>query len=120
MKKKKHPLTLIEIMIVILLIGLIASVVGVNMKGSLDEGKAFKSRQAQARIADILMLEIARGASVDEVIKEPVKYLGKSGLVKAPETFIKDGWGGTFEVTEDDGQIIVKSQRLEDYNNKNK
>ncbi len=54
-------MTLLEIMIVIVLIGLIGSVIGFNMKGSLDEGRAFKTRQAQEQIQDILMLEVARG-----------------------------------------------------------
>ena len=45
-KKKQYALTLIEIMIVIVLIGLIGSVIGANMKGSLDEGKAFKTKYA--------------------------------------------------------------------------
>lgn len=121
MKKKKRVLTLLEIMIVIVLIGLIGSVIGVNMKGSLEEGKAFKSRQAQEQIHDILMLEVARGIPLEEVIKEPVKYLELSGLVKNPKTFCKDGWGEPFEITKDGKRldtIVVKSTRLARYNDK--
>ena len=46
--QKKRALTLLEIMIVIVLIGIIGSVIGVNMKGSLDAGKAFKSDTSHA------------------------------------------------------------------------
>ena len=39
--RKKRAITLLEIMIVILLIGLIGGVVSYNLKGTLDKGKAF-------------------------------------------------------------------------------
>jgi prepilin-type N-terminal cleavage/methylation domain-containing protein len=118
LNKKKRALTLLEIMIVIVLIGLIGSVIGVNMKGSLDEGKAFKTRQARGQIADILMLEVAQGFSVEEVVKEPLKFLTNSGLVKKPEEFLKDGWGEPFEIKAHGtthGTIVVKSARLKAY-----
>ena len=98
MNKYKRNLTLLEIMIVIVLIGLIGSVIGFNMKGSLDEGKAFKTRQAQEQIRDILMLEMARGISLDEAVQRREVILANSGLVKNPKTFLKDGWGEEFEV----------------------
>lgn len=121
LKTKKRSLTLLEIMIVIVLIGLIGSVIGFNMKGSLDEGKAFKTRQARNQITDILMLEVARGTSIDDVIKEPEKYLANSGLVKKPKEFLKDGWGEPFEIKADgrtNGNIIVKSTKLLSYERK--
>ena len=119
MKKKKRALTLLEIMIVIVLIGLIGSVIGVNMKGSLEEGKAFKTRQAQEQIADILMLEVARGSSIDEIIGDPGKFLELSGLVKNGKTFCKDGWGEIFEIKKAPGdKIVVKSSRLKKYETK--
>lgn len=119
--QKKRALTLLEIMIVIVLIGIIGSVIGVNMKGSLDEGKAFKSTQAMQQIQDILMLEVARGTSIDEVIKSPEKYLAASGLVKEPSKFLKDGWGTPFVIRADgrgNGNIIVKSEKLTAYKDK--
>jgi len=121
LKKKKRALTLLEIMIVIVLIGLIGSVIGFNMKGSLDEGKAFKTRQARDQIADILMLEIARGTPIDDVIKDPQRYLENSGIVKKPKEFLKDGWGEPFEIRADErtnGNILVKSSRLLTYERK--
>ena len=116
--KKKRPLTLIEIMIVIVLIGLIGSVIGVNMKGSLEQGKAFKSTQAIEQIKDILMLEIAQGATPEEVVKDPVKYLENSGLVKNPNKFINDGWGCRFVIKTSGGNISVTSEKLKAYNKK--
>jgi prepilin-type N-terminal cleavage/methylation domain-containing protein len=120
-RRKKRALTLLEIMIVIVLIGLIGSVIGVNMKGSLDEGRAFKTRQAQEQIQDILMLEVARGTPIDEVIAKREEYLENSGLVKKAKAFLRDGWGQEFLVKEDgrkNGNISVVSERLKAYNRK--
>lgn len=114
-KRKKRALTLLEIMIVIVLIGLIGSVIGVNMKGSMDEGRAFKTRQAQEQIADILMLETARGTSLDEVVAQKEIYLENSGLVKDVKSLLKDGWGQPFDVKVDHDQIVVHSDRLNVY-----
>jgi general secretion pathway protein G len=122
-RKKKRALTLLEIMIVIVLIGLIGSVIGVNMKGSLEEGKAFKTRQAREQIVDILMLEVARGVPIDEVIRNPATYLEHSGLVKNAKNFVKDGWGEPFEILPSQktaGNIIVKSARLTAYEKRKK
>lgn len=121
MKKKKRTLTLLEIMIVIVLIGLIGSVIGRNMMGSMDEGKAFKTRQARDQIKDILTLEVARGATMDQVIATPKTYLENSGLVKKPDDFVKDGWGVPFEIKADPdeaGNIIVRSDKLVEYDRK--
>lgn len=121
LRRKKRALTLLEIMIVIVLIGLIGSVIGFNMKGSLDEGRAFKTRQARDQIKDILMLEVARGTPIDEVIQQRELYLANSGLVKNPRSFLKDGWGQEFVINEDgrrNGNIIVSSERLRAYERK--
>ena len=42
MKKKKRSMTLLEVMIVIFIIGIIGSIVGYNMKGSMEKARAFK------------------------------------------------------------------------------
>lgn len=110
--KKKHALTLLEIMIVIVLIGLIGSVLGFSMKGSLDKGKIFKTERAMQLIEDALMLEIAKGASITDVLNDKEKYLERSGMVKKASSILKDGWGDPFIIEEKDGQIIVTSQKL--------
>lgn len=116
-KRHKRSLTLLEIMIVIVLIGIIGSVVGVNMKGSLEEGKAFKTRQAQNQIFDILMLEVAKGASLTEVQNNPEGFLESSGLIKGKgEDYMHDGWGIKFVVnTQQDGSLTVTSTALDNY-----
>ncbi|MGL5264217.1 MAG: type II secretion system protein [Candidatus Rhabdochlamydia sp.] len=110
--KKKQALTLLEIMIVIVLIGLIGSVLGFSMKGSLDKGKVFKTERAMQLIEDTLMLEVAKGASIDDVIVNAKTYLENSGMVKNAANILKDGWGVPFKIKEKDDQIVVTSERL--------
>lgn len=115
--KKKRPFTLLEIMIAIFLIGLIGSIIGFNMRGSLEEGKAFKTRQAIERLSDILELEIAYGrAALTDVKERTEAILERSGLVKNPRNFLKDGWGNplTIEVDEE-GQLSITSEKLVAY-----
>jgi len=116
MRKKKYALTLLEIMIVIVLIGLIGSVIGYNMKGSLDEGRAFKTEFAINQITDILMLEVAKGEeTIESVIDKKESHLRNSGLVKDVNKLLKDGWGTPFEITTDGSTIAVSSTNLDKY-----
>lgn len=121
MKKRKHPMTLLEIMIVIFLIGLIASVIGYNMKGSLDEGRAFKTRQAKEQIHDILLLEYANhnfSVPLEEIAANPLSYLEDSGMVKNPESLLQDGWGRPFEIKVAKGDLKITSKSLDEYEKK--
>jgi general secretion pathway protein G len=121
--KRKKPITLLEIMIVIFLIGLIGSVIGYNMRGSLEEGKAFKTRHAQEQIKDILLLEIAKGEDIDTVIANPEVYLENSKLVKSVKDMLVDGWKAPFVISKnphDANDIRVVSQNLINYEKKKK
>lgn len=120
-KNKKRAFTLLEIMIVIFLIGLIGSVIGYNMKGSLEKGKVFKTEQGAAQLRDVLLLQVADGASLDDVVGSPLKYVKKSGLIRDPDKAVKDGWGQPYVFEKDDEEILkVTSQALIDYNARQK
>ncbi|NGX56986.1 MAG: hypothetical protein K1060chlam5_01242 [Candidatus Anoxychlamydiales bacterium] len=120
MKIKKRFMTLLEIMIVILLIGIITSVVGYNMKGSLEKGKIFKTRQAQSQVKDLLLLEVAKGEDIDVVVNDPRKYLEKSNLAKNVESLLKDGWNEPFMITKKGSfDISVRSKKIEQIDKKN-
>jgi general secretion pathway protein G len=109
-RKKKKPITLLEIMIVIFLIGLIGSVIGYNVKGSLEEGKAFRSEQGIAKLKDILQMEIANGVSPEDIVNNPKYYLKRTGLVTDANKLLKDGWGQPYLISQDgDYDISVKS-----------
>jgi len=116
MKKQKRPFTLLEIMIVIFLIGLIGSIVGYSMKGSLSEGKAFKTEQAIARITDLLELELARGATRDQINNNVAGVLQSQGVVKNVNSLLKDGWGKPIDVKIlKSGEIQITSKELNQY-----
>lgn len=120
--KKKRAITLIEIMVVMLLIGMIAGTMAYNYKKSLDEGRKFKTQEIMARVEHILNMAIASGdldiATVgsNEDWKDIIK---KSPLVTNPETYLMDAWKAPLTVhAESDGpnggsHIIAKSKNAE-------
>ncbi|HEX2580109.1 MAG TPA: prepilin-type N-terminal cleavage/methylation domain-containing protein [Rhabdochlamydiaceae bacterium] len=125
--KKKRAITLLEIMIVILLIGLIGGVVSYNLKGTLDKGKAFASKEGAKKLEDILNLEIQQGTRKALVVardnsdnREVVQAcLTNSGLISSQQIkkFIKDGWGEYYTIRKVKGQeqVVVTSRRYEEY-----
>ena len=121
-KQRKRPLTLLEIMIVIFLIGLIGSVVGYNVKGSLDEGRAFRSEQGAAQIRDLLLLEVAKGYSVDDVVGNYEAFLTSAGVVRDVKKLLKDGWGQSYviEANSYKTDIKVRSDKLKAFQAKKK
>ncbi len=114
--KKRQSITLLEIMIVIFLIGLIGGVVGYNMKGSLDRGRAFKTQQMQEKIAEILELEMnIRKESGKDIALKAEGILNASGFFKNNTEVLKDGWGEKMDVdwNETDSKFNVTSKRLQ-------
>ncbi len=113
---RKKPLTLIEMMLVIFLIGIVTAVVGYNLKGSLEKGKIFKTEQAARQIREILLWEYANREDLKlEDLQNYEEVLAGSSLVKNKKDLITDGWGKPFTVkildTEED--IEVFSSTLE-------
>lgn len=114
--KKKRAVTLIEIMIVILLIGLIGGALAFNMRGSMDQGRAFKTEQGLLRIHDILMLEAAKGEhSLQEIATDWKAIIQRSPLVKG-QGLLVDAWNRPIEVQAlNDDEFIVSSPGLTAY-----
>ncbi len=115
MKKKRH-LTLIEVMIVIVIIGLIGSVVAYNMRGSLEEGKIFKTQQGGAQVYNILSLEVARGNTITDVQATWEQKIKDSPLAAKPKQLVRDGWGELYNVEvgkdhRNNDDLIVTSQK---------
>ena len=113
--KKKRAFTLLEIMIVIFLIGLISSVIGYNMKGSMDEGKAFKTKHAISQMQDVFELQMAKGASAEQIAGNVEHHLAQSGIVKTPKNLMKDGWGNAFTFKPDGDTINISTDKYTDY-----
>ena len=124
--RRKRSITLLEIMIVILLIGLIGGVVSYNLKGTLDKGKAFASKEGAKKLEDILNLEIQQGTSTsEEITKDKSDKLDvvkavvlNSGLISAQQVdkFLKDGWNEFYSIRKaKGGQVYVSSLRYAEY-----
>ena len=123
-KRKKRAVTLIEIMIVILLIGLIGGALAFNMKGSMEKGKVFKSEQNCARISDALMMAYAEGKfdiETECANRAKVKsVLKKSPLIKNVDKVLKDGWGVDITIEcNKNGDLVVSSAKADAWNAKN-
>ena len=117
---QRRYVTLIEMMIVMFLIALITGVLAYNFRGTLDEGKAFKTRTGIERLTTILNLAIADGAtSIDEVETNWENTVKRSPLVQNANVLTKDGWGQKYSVTVEDEEVIIHSARYEAYIRKN-
>jgi general secretion pathway protein G len=116
---KRRFITLIEIMIVMFLIALITGVIAYNFRGSLDEGKAFKTKAAIEKIEQILNLAVSENPNLQDSITSANTWqevIRRSPLVNNPDALLKDGWGGDYQVTIDEsGAVRVSSQRYNDY-----
>ena len=97
-------MTLLEVMIVIFIIGIIGSVIGYNMRGSMDQGKAFKTKEGITKLYNIVHLEMdsneikaLEGANSEEIAEKVGKVLVDSGLVNKPQQYLIDGWKNKLE-----------------------
>ncbi len=117
----KRTLTLLEIMIVIFLITIITGAIGYNMKGALEKGKIFRTERASEQLREIILLRLAEGHEMSDILKHLSKHVELSGLAKDPKSIVNDGWGVAFEIkpnrTRDDVKVI--SRKLEAHKAKN-
>lgn len=130
LKKKKHGIlfkrniTLLEMMIVMFLIAMILGVIGYNYHGSLEEGKAFKTRAGMEKVKTILTLRAAEDpAAMGSMGERWKEYIEQSHFAQNAKALYKDGWGSDFVVTTEnvDGEtvIVIKSQKYDQYKQKN-
>ena len=114
--KSQQGMTLIEIMIVMFLIALITGVVAYNYRGSLDEGKAFKTKAGMEKVEMILNLRAANDPEILESLdKNWQQVIKQDPLVKDSKALIKDGWGDDYEVTVENNVITVQSKKYDEY-----
>ncbi len=99
--KKKQYITLIEIIVVMFFISIITGVIAYNIKGSLDEGKAFQTLETKKQLKSILELSLNNHTSIPQGQLSEVDLLnliGSSPFVSHPKKLLKDGWGHAFVV----------------------
>lgn len=111
---RRRFVTLIEMMIVMFLIALITGVVAYNYRGSLDEGKAFKTKAAIERLQSIISMSLADSPNQDiSAWQDMVRH---SPLVQNPDSLLTDGWGQPYQVSLDgDGNVVISSERYRAY-----
>lgn len=120
-KRKKRSVTLIEMIVVMLLIATIAGALAYNYQGSLNEGKAFKTKEGITRIKTILSLaSVENNVPLSTVVSDWTKYVQKSPLAAKSDDLLKDGWGEKYDVstsTDEDGNetVEVTSKGLQKY-----
>tara|TARA_A100000164_G_scaffold346962_1_gene348004 strand:+ start:93 stop:521 length:429 start_codon:yes stop_codon:yes gene_type:complete len=119
-KPKKKTMTLLEVMIVIFIIGIIGSVIGYNMRGSLDEGKAFKTKEAISKLYEISQLVWDDKNQVSDDPGRIKTMLFDSRLVRRPNALMQDGWQQPFEFYIDEGssELRIISKKYEEYYDK--
>ena len=111
-------MTLMETMVVIFIIGVIGSVIGFNMRSSLEESKAFKSREGISRLYELLQMEVATGkTSVASIMLNSRDAVKNSGMTKKVDQLLKDGWDQPylFSATNDGGDIRIHSAKYAEY-----
>ena len=116
--KKKYAMTLLEVMIVIFIIGIIGSIVGYNMIGSLDNGRAFKTREGSRKLYEIVQLEMAEANALnyrDNVSEAVFDMLKRSGLAKNVKDLMRDGWGNDYRFVLENGQLRFYSEKYHAY-----
>ncbi len=109
-------MTLLEIMIVIVLIGVISSIVGINVKGSMDKAKKSQAQLTAEKIKNALTYAVtAEGKNLSEVVKNPKESLNDNPFVmkKDVDKILVDPWGVPYKIEEKDGEIIVESTHKE-------
>lgn len=111
-KVKKRAITLVEMMIVMFLIAMITGVIAYNYSGSLEEGKAFKTKAAIEKIETVVALYASQHPGETFEWKEAVK---NSPFVKNADALMKDGWGEEFHTNNDDGKFSIWSKRYLQY-----
>lgn len=114
---KKRFITLVEMMIVMFLIAMITGVIAYNYTGSLEEGKAFKTKNGMEKIRTVLDLYLAGHPTDKQNIQSSWKAIVESSqMVKNAKELEVDGWGTEYQVTVDeDGDIQIKSEKYEKY-----
>ncbi len=114
---KKRFITLVEMMIVMFLIAMITGVIAYNYTGSLEEGKAFKTKAGIDKIRTVLDLHLATHPEDREHLDSRWRdIVASSQLVKNSKELMKDGWGDDYEVsTDNSGEIEITSKKYGEY-----
>jgi prepilin-type N-terminal cleavage/methylation domain-containing protein len=118
----KRAVTLIEMIVVMILIATITGAVTLNYRKSLNEGRAFRTKEGIDRIETMLSLYFAEHPDANKNVSEYSELLNiaaNSPLVKNAKDFLQDGWGSNYDISckenGSDFEILVVSPKYEQY-----
>lgn len=123
-KRARRAITLIEMIIVMILIAMITGAVAYNYRESLNEGRAFKTKELMSRLDTILAIYLAENPEQTATIQNNWQsIIVKSSLLKNPKDALKDGWGQPFKLEQKTGEsgqteYAVTSEEYERYRKK--
>ena len=104
-------------------ITIITGVIAYNVKGALDEGKAFKTLEGIKQLETVLSMELSSGRIEPEDLEDFgfLEKLGKHPLVKNWTTLLKDGWNVPYTISYDHNNdiITVSSEKFTVYQREN-
>lgn len=117
MKKKRNTLTLIEIMLVVILIGIVGGALAFNLKGAVEKGKRFKTEETKKKLDSIINLALLEGNSPENIEENWFEYVKQSPLIKtsSKQKNILDGWGKPFTVkmNQNDYSLVAFSDNID-------
>lgn len=120
----KRAITLIEMIVVMILIATITGAVAHNYRESLNEGRAFRTKEGIERIQTIISLYYAEHPEemdAENKTNETFANIARqSPLVRDAQEFLRDGWGIPYKIevapsTTGDVQIAVTSDKYNKY-----
>jgi general secretion pathway protein G len=117
LRRRQHGFTLIELMVVILIIGLLATIVVQNLRSATDKAKRVKAQ------ADIAQIKSGLDRYYLDNGSYPTSDQGPNGLVSAPgsgnvpkdwggpylEKIPPDPWGNSYYYQSDGNSYVLKS-----------
>lgn len=114
---QRRYVTLIEMMVVMFLIALIAGALAINLQGSMDEGKVFKTKAGIEKLEAILSLEIAKYPQAGNQIGSNWKSIAMASPMAKDTSILTDGWGEDYQVSTnpETGGVYVYSKKLEEH-----
>lgn len=102
-RRRQQAMTLVEIMAVLVIIGLVATMVGVAVLPTIEKGKIKATRadaKAIAAAAQMYLMDNDNCPTVEDLVSEQI-------LDKSKKT--KDAWDNDFVIECEDGEIIAIS-----------
>lgn len=122
-RKRRFSVTLIEMIIVMILIATITGALAYNYRETLNEGRAFRTRQGIERLEAILTLHMYDHPGETENISRGWQEIVQSsplGGSKESKDLLNDGWGQQYQVSvsneQGDPVVHVTSKGLDSYN----